>query len=266
MPLTSLPTACPTVVLRRAEEARDVRGCCAVGQEPVGPIEQVPAVVVAEEQRTVVTPPSKTVCVPVRDMPANAALYTSRSRPWTPTGFARAAGDARAAGASCAGAVVPLQGYRCPDSTKAARNHPKCATATAATQPAAASQSSIPDWSAGLGAGGSRNGACADSVISTSLTCPLRRKSRDETFRLQYNLAHVSSRRDVPSTVVSRVASVPPPRVLPARHPRRRARPTAGGRLRGDDHRAHRRQGRGGEADDLPMVAVQGGGGLRGAA
>src|SRR5674536_268083 len=29
MPLTSLPTACPTVVLRRAEEARDVRGCCA---------------------------------------------------------------------------------------------------------------------------------------------------------------------------------------------------------------------------------------------
>src|SRR5664279_3533467 len=43
MPLTSLPTACPTVVLRRAEEARDVRGCCAVGQEPVGPIEQVPA-------------------------------------------------------------------------------------------------------------------------------------------------------------------------------------------------------------------------------
>src|SRR5664279_5583254 len=132
MPLTSLPTACPTVVLRRAEEARDVRGCCAVGQEPVGPIEQVPAVVVAEEQRTVVTPPSRTVCVPVGDMPANAALYTSRSRPWTPTGFARAAGGARASGASCAGAVVPLQGYRCPDSTKAAKNHPPCATATAA--------------------------------------------------------------------------------------------------------------------------------------
>src|SRR5450759_4751092 len=63
-----------------------------------------------------------------------------------------------------------------------------------------------------------------------------------------------------------RVASVPPPRVLPAGHPRRRARPITGGRLRGDDHRAHRRQGRGGEADDLPMVAGQGGGGLRGAA
>src|SRR5664279_4956797 len=126
---------------------------------------------------------------------------------------------------AAAGAVVPLQGYRCPDSTKAARNHPKCASATAATQPAAASQSSIPDWSAGLGAGGSRNGACANSVISTSLTCPLRRKSRDETFRLEYSLAHVSSRRDVPSTVVSRVASVPPPRVLPARHPRRPPRP-----------------------------------------
>src|SRR5450759_4894727 len=88
---------------------------------------------------------------------------------------------------AAAGAVVPLQGYRCPDSTKAARNHPPCATATATTQPAAASQSSIPDWSAGLGADGSRNGACAaDSVMSTSLTCPLRRKSRDETFRLQY--------------------------------------------------------------------------------
>src|SRR5664280_1513745 len=87
---------------------------------------------------------------------------------------------------AAAGAVVPLQGYRCPDSTKAARNHPKCASATAATQPAAASQSSIPDWSAGLGADGSRNGACADSVMSTSLTYPLQRKSRDETFRLQH--------------------------------------------------------------------------------
>src|SRR5450759_4861434 len=85
---------------------------------------------------------------------------------------------------AAAGAVVPLQGYRCPDSTKAARNHPPCATATATTQPAAASQSSIPDWSAGLGADGSRNGACADSVMSTSLTYPLRRKSRDETSRL----------------------------------------------------------------------------------
>src|SRR5664280_575259 len=95
---------------------------------------------------------------------------------------------------SCAaGAVVPLQGYRCPDSTKAARNHPKCATATAATQPAAASQSSIPDWSAGLGADGSRNGACAaDSVMSTSLTGPLQRKSRDETFRLQSPTSRVS--------------------------------------------------------------------------
>src|SRR5664280_2131091 len=96
------------------------------------------------------------------------------------------------AGASCAGAVVPLQGYRCPDSTKAARNHPKCATATAATQPAAASQSSITDWSAGLGADGCRNGACADSVISTSLTCPLQRKRRDETFRLQSKTSHMS--------------------------------------------------------------------------
>src|SRR5664279_4497161 len=116
-------------------------------------------------------------------MPANAALCTSRSRPWTPTGFARAAGGARAAGASCAGAVVPLQGYRCPDSTNAARNHPPCATATATTQPVAASQSSITDWSAGLGSDGCRNGACADSVISTSLTCPLQRKRRGETRR-----------------------------------------------------------------------------------
>src|SRR5664280_1108922 len=32
---------------------------------------------------------------------------------------------------AAAGAVVPIQGYRCPDSTKAAKNHPPCATATA---------------------------------------------------------------------------------------------------------------------------------------
>src|SRR5665811_1549783 len=125
-------------------------------------------------------------------MPANAALCTSRSRPWTPTGFARAAVGARAAGACWAGAVVPIQGYRCSDSTKAARNHPPCATATATTQPVAASQSSITDWSAGLGADGCRNGACADSVISTSLTCPLHRKRRDETFRLQSKTSHMS--------------------------------------------------------------------------
>ena len=56
-------------------------GVVPVGQEPVGQVEQVPAVVVAEEQRTAVTPPSKIVCVPARDMPANTALCTSRSRP-----------------------------------------------------------------------------------------------------------------------------------------------------------------------------------------
>jgi hypothetical protein len=90
---------------------------------------------------------------------------------------------------AAAGAVVPLQGYRCPDSTKAARNHPPCATATAATQPAAASQSSIPDWSAGLGADGCRNGAC--------VRCDARVETRRFVYSLLPRACLVKTRRTV---------------------------------------------------------------------
>src|SRR5450759_2059825 len=132
----------------------------------------------------------------IRDRVGKASRTPAPMRDWGPLPVESLQGSRTHRTAGClaaAGAVVPLQGYRCPDSTKAARNHPKCATATAVTQPAAASQSSITDWSAGLGVDGCRNGACAaDSVMSTSLTCPLRRKSRDETFRLQSPTSRVS--------------------------------------------------------------------------
>ena len=56
-------------------------GVVPVGQEPVGPVEQVPAVVVAEEQRTVVTPPSKIV---MRSGARHAGERGSLHEPITP--------------------------------------------------------------------------------------------------------------------------------------------------------------------------------------
>jgi FAD/FMN-containing dehydrogenase len=43
----------------------------------------------------------------------------------------------------------------------------------------------------------------------------------------------------------------------PAGHPHRRARPRGRGRLRTAEHRGHRSTGRRGQADDLPLVAVE---------
>src|SRR5664279_193368 len=70
-----------------------------------------------------------------------ASRTTAPMRDWGPLPVESLQGSRTHRTVGClaaTGAVVPIQGYRCPDSTKAARNHPKCATATAATQPAAA--------------------------------------------------------------------------------------------------------------------------------
>ncbi len=75
--------------------------------------------------------------------------------------------------------------------------------------------------------------------------------------------ARYKTNRLVSNRYVGPMTPVPAQRDLPPSHPRRGAGADRGGRLREAEHRGDRLPRRRGQADDLPLVAVQGRGALR---